>query len=121
MSKIVQAVNAMISNKPLITSVISSNDEIFFTYRDKYIWSVRREPDSNEFLLWHYPGTDDIEQIAGNEGDDWERVPMVVYKTAEIGTKEARASFAELYSMVKERLYGMDDVLDDIISDADLL
>jgi hypothetical protein len=119
MSKIVQAVNAMISNKKLIDSVIIGDSEIFFRYREKYIWSVRRESESGEYLLWYYPGADDVGRIAANDGEDWERVPMVVYKTADIGTKEARASFAELHSIVKERIYGMDEVLQDIISDAE--
>jgi hypothetical protein len=119
MSKIVQAVNAMISNKKLINSVIAGESEIFFLYRDKYIWSIRRDPESNEYLLWYYPGAEDVEQIAGNDGDGWEDVPMVVYKTADIGTKEARASFSELHSIVKERIFGMDEVLEDIISDSE--
>ena len=44
---------------------------------------------------------------------------MVTYKDTEIGTKEAKASFAELHTLIKERVYGVNDVLDDIISDAD--
>jgi hypothetical protein len=119
MSKIVQAVNAMISNKHLIDNVIIGEIEIFFRYREKYIWSVRRETDSGEYLLWYYPGADDVDRLAANDGEDWERVTMVVYKTAEIGTKEARASFAELHSIVKERIYGMDEILEDIISDSE--
>lgn len=121
MSKIVQAVNSMIVNKKLIDSVIIGESEIFFRYRDKYIWSVRRDPDSSEYLLWYYPGAGGVAEIAANDGSDWDHVPMVLYKTADIGTKEARASFAELHSIVKERVYGMDEVLEDIISDADEL
>jgi hypothetical protein len=119
MSKIVQAVNAMISNKKSIDNVAVGESEIFFRYREKYIWSVRRDSDSGEYILWYYPGVDDVHDVAGNDGEDWERVPMVTYKTAEIGTKEARASFAELHSIVKERVYGMDEVLEDIIADSE--
>jgi hypothetical protein len=119
MSKIVQAVNAMISNKKMITDIILIRDEIFFLFRDKYVWSARRDSDSGEFLLWHYPGASSVENIASKENEDWEEVPMVVYKTSDIGTREARASFSELYSIVKERVYKMDEVLDDIISDSD--
>lgn len=121
MSKIVQAVNSMISNKERITSVTpgSHAGEIFFLYNDKYRWSVR--PDGEEdYFLWHYPGDTPIESLAVYDNEDWEGVPMVVYKTSDIGTKEARASFADLYGLIKDRQYGMDDVLDDIISDSDL-
>jgi len=44
---------------------------------------------------------------------------MVKYSDTEVGTKEAKSSFAELYTIVKERLYGVNDVLDDIISDSE--
>jgi len=45
---------------------------------------------------------------------------MVVYKDSEIGTREARASFTELYSLLTEKVYGVDEVLDDIIADDDI-
>lgn len=118
MSKIVQAVNAMISNKQLIKDVLLGDREVFFRYRNKYKWSIRQTEDG-EYILWHYPGGGDLEELAAYIDDDWEGVPMVSYKTSEIGTKEAEASFAELYQIVKERAYGMDEILDDIISDLD--
>ena len=109
----------MISNKKLITNVIASPNEIFFLYDGRYVWSIRRE-DDGDYFLWYYPKARSVEEIAQNEGDSWEEIPMVVYKTSEIGTKEARASFAELHSIVKERIFGMEDVLDDIISGPDI-
>ncbi len=121
MSKIVQAVNAMVSNPKLITNIIQSDGELFFMYRGKYKWSMALNRESDEYLLWHYPGNETLESLASYEGHDWEGTPMVTYKTADIGTKEAHASFAELYGLLKERLYGMNEVLDDIISDADPL
>ena len=42
---------------------------------------------------------------------------MVTYDTSQIGTKEAKASFAELYGILEEKLHGVDDVLDDILKD----
>jgi len=119
MNKIVQAVNAMISNPELITNVIPSNRETFFLYKGRYKWSIRRDEDG-DYILWYYPVGGRIEDLASiDDGSDWEGVPMVVYKTAELGTREASASFADLYTMVKEKAYGMDDVLKDIISDAE--
>lgn len=117
MSKIVQAVNAMISNPDKIGKVIRGESELFFLYKDKYKWSMdRREGDH---ILWFYPGDESLEQLASFEGEDWAETSMVTYRDSEIGTKEAKASFAELYTLLKERVYGVNKVLDDIISDAE--
>lgn len=117
MSKIVQAVNAMITNADWITPVIKNGDEIFFVYRGKFKWSISKR--DGEHLLWYYPGDESIESLSSYDGHDWVDTPMVTYRDSEIGTREAKASFAELYTLVKERLYGVNNVLDDIISDAE--
>ena len=120
MSKIVQAVNAMIANPNLITEVIKGEreDEIFFLYKGKYKWSMAQR--DQECYLWFYPGNEALAQLASYEGHDWEQgVAMVTYTDAEIGTKEAKASFSELYNLIKEKVFGVNDALDDIISDAD--
>ena len=119
MSKIVQAINTMISNKKQITNIIAGQQEIFFVYRAKYIWSMRQEPSRRDYSLWYYPNANNVELLAAYDGDDWEFVPMVVYKTSEIGTKEALSSFTELYNLLKERMHNVDEVLDDIISNSD--
>ena len=119
MSKIVQAVNAMISNPDNITKVIRGETEFFFIYRDKYKWSITRKP-NGDHVLWFYPGEIPIETLATYEGPEFEGIDMVIYNDAEIGTQEARATFAELYTMLKERLFNVHKVLDDIISDSDL-
>lgn len=119
MSKIVQAVNAMISKPENITTVIKANDEFFFLYLDKYKWSMRRRDDQH--LLWFYPGSEPIEQlVARADCGEWEGVDMVTYNDKDIGTKEAQASFSELYTLLKERVFGVNKVLDDIIADSDL-
>lgn len=115
MSKIVQAVNAMIANSKLITTVVRRGDDLFFLYKDKYKWSIAKR--GEEYLLWFYPGKETLEQIASHEGADWDKVDMVTYRDSEIGTHEAKASFSELYQLLGEKVYGVNDVLDDIISD----
>jgi hypothetical protein len=118
MSKIVQAVNAMIANPENISNVIWSRDgEIFFLYKKKYKWSMAKRDRDNDYLLWFYPEDIPLEQLASYEGHDWEGTPMVTYKASEIGTKEAKATFAELYTLLKERVHGVQEVLDDIIKD----
>lgn len=118
MSKIVQAVNAMISNPDLISNVIPNEKEFFFLYKNKYKWSITRN-DNNVHVLWYYPGAESLESLASTDGPEWEFIPMITYRDNEIGTKEAKASFAELYTLIKERAYGVNEVLDDIISDLD--
>ena len=114
MSKIVQAVNTMISNQKKITEVTRSalGSETFFLYDDKYLWSIAES--EGEYNLWFYPNGE-LSILAGYEGFEWDNVPMVRYSTDELGTREARATFAELYSLIKEKVYGVDEVLNDII------
>lgn len=116
MSKIVQAVNAMISNPGNITKVIQGERELFFLYRDKYKWSMRE--DEKGYVLLFYPGNERLETLASYVGPEWEGTNMLQYSSEEIGTKEAKASFAELYALLKESVFGVNKVLDDIISDA---
>lgn len=115
MSKIVQAVNAMIANPDLISDVRwGSGGELFFHYKNKYKWSMASK-DAGDYMLWFYPGDVPLNQLSTYEGHDWEGVPMVTYKSSEIGTKEATASFSELFGLLTERVHGVNEVLDDII------
>jgi hypothetical protein len=117
MSKIVQAVNSMVARPANIGSVIAgeSAGELYFLYRGKYKWSIAKQ--DADFGLWYYPGKATIEELSRYQGPDWEDEPLVYYSTKDIGTHEAKASFAELYTLVKEKLYGMDKLLDEIIED----
>lgn len=121
MSKIVQAVNAMIANKNYIANVIPSNhnkDEYFFLYKNKHAWSMLKEDDSNHRLFF-YPNTSSVDYLASLTGHEWSDIQMVSYSDSDIATKEAKSSFSELYTILKENLYGINDVLDEIISDLD--
>ena len=114
MSKIVQAVNSMISHSDKITNVLNGDGEIFFLYKN-YKWSMAKR-DADHYL-WFYPNAESLDSLLQHGPGEWSEVDMVCYKDSDIGTKEAKASFAELYSVVKEKIYGVDEVLDDIISD----
>lgn len=117
MSKIVQAVNAIVANPDHIGNVIRGQDgELFFLYKKKYKWSMVRKNDG-DYWLWFYPADESLEKLVTYEGHDWEGMPMVTYRASEIGTKEAKASFAELYGILNERVHGVNEVLDDIIND----
>lgn len=117
MSKIVQAVNSIIANPAAIDTIIQgAQREIYFVYKKKYKWSVRRDRDG-EIYLHYYPGDEPIDQLAHLEVYEWEDVDTVTYSSQEIGTREATSSFLELYTLLKERLFKVNEVLDDIISD----
>lgn len=115
MSKVVIAVNAMIEQRDKIKQVTPGNvdTEIFFMFDNKHKWSMIKGDDS--YSLIYYPGSATISVLANLEVDEWGEVPMISYRSKEIGTREAKESFKELYDVIKELVYGMDDVFDDII------
>lgn len=117
MSKIIQAMNAMIANQKKIKSVRrAANGEIFFIYNNKHSWGLNSI--QGEHFLYFYPDNPSVETLLSV--DDWENIPMVVYKESDMRTREATSTFAELYSLLNEKVYGIDDVLDDILADDDL-
>lgn len=121
MTKIVTAVNAMISNPDLICQVENScynSDELFFIYKDKYYWSISKCDSSSNFYLHYYPKATSIKELTLIDGDEWQHYhPMVSYDTHELATKEAMSTFRELYHITNEKLLGMDEILNDIIGD----
>lgn len=118
MSKIVTAINAMIRNSEKISKVLLGRDnEIFFEFDKKHKWSIVKRDDDT--LLWFYPGTVRLEDLANYANQDWEDFPMITYRASEIGGREAKESFDELHLLVREKAYGIDKVLKDIIEGAD--
>lgn len=111
--KIVQVMNAMISNPEKISNVLQNDGEYYFLYDKKHKWSIKSLGDN--YTLFFYPtNTLSIEQLATN--DDWVNFSEVVsYTSQEIKTREATESFSELYQIVSEKLYGLDDIFDEII------
>lgn len=119
--KIVSAANAMIATRDRITDAVpgTSGNEIFFLYDKKHKWSISKSANS-DYTLFYYPGPQDISEMAGWPDEAWyEFGQMIRYSTKEIGTKEAKDTFAELYRVVNENLFGINGVLDEIIGNAD--
>lgn len=118
MSKIVTAINVMVSNPVLISDVTQGDmdEEIFFKYDQKHLWSIISSP-NDVYNLHYYPGNQDIKNLAGIPSEYWqqENIKIVSYNSVILGTKEARDSLKELHSIIQEKVYGMDSVLDDII------
>ncbi|MFB0777982.1 hypothetical protein [Aeromonas salmonicida] len=123
MSKIVKAINVMVSNPERITGVIKGGyeTECFFIYDGKHPWSILKRDDGHYYMAY-YPEGQDIYELSKISSDDWNYASIlcVSYTSQELGTKEAIESMAELYNIVNQKLYGMDDVLDDIINSDEL-
>ncbi|MDQ7798353.1 MAG: hypothetical protein RDU76_05345 [Candidatus Edwardsbacteria bacterium] len=119
MSKIITAINAMVSRPDKIGTVVKSNinqEEYYFVYDGKYYWSIVKQ--TNDYILHFYPGEFDIYELSAIDGGDWESIDFITYKTSEIKTREAYESFSNLYLIIQEKQYGLDKILDDIIGDA---
>lgn len=119
MSKIIKAINVMVSNPNLITDVVkgANETECFFKYDRKHLWSILRRTDG-EFYLAYYPGNQDINELASVPDEYWAEanIHSVSYTSKDLGTKEAKDSMRDLFGVVNEKVYGMDQVLDAIIS-----
>lgn len=112
MSKIVRAVNTMILNKEKISDVIESKGEIYFIYDIIYKWSVRKA--SGVYYLTFYPEDIPLEELIKLKGKNIV-VKNIVYNTDELNSREAKASFSELYVLIKEKSLKVDEILEEII------
>jgi len=124
MSKIIQAINTMITNSEKISKAIpgpAEGDEIFFLYDQKHKWSITKDQNNN-YYLHYYSDQQPLESIASYTGPDWDQFTnFITYSTKDLKTREAYESMAELYRVVKEKAYGIDKALDDIIKSKDEL
>ena len=119
MSKIVTAINAMLSHPELITNVQKGNhsSELYFLYNDTYKWSINKSQ-KGVFYFVFYPGEEKLEDMATWPDEAWDDFDgYVSYNSRDLGAKEAHDSLSELYTTVQEKIFGMDQVLDDIIGD----
>ncbi|WP_052435033.1 hypothetical protein [Ectopseudomonas mendocina] len=119
MSKIVQAINSMIANAGLLANVVEGHntrngEEYFFCYKEKYIWSIYLREDG-DYWVYYYPEAMSSAQAASIQ--DFSTYPTVAYGDNDLRSREARESVAELFMILKGKLYDIDAVLDDIIND----
>jgi hypothetical protein len=121
MSKIVKAVNVMVTNPSWISDVIVSGEdrrEFYFLYKGQYKWSIIESVDRKSYYLHYYPGNQRLADLADMEEYEWaDFKELISYNTTELGGREAFQSFKELYDLVRERAYGMGEVLDEILKD----
>ncbi len=114
MSKIVQAINSMIVNQDKISGVLEIPESamLLFLYDGKYKWGIRCTDD--DYILSFIQTERNLDQL---DIEILNNVPTIYYRASELGTKEAFASFQELYQILKEKLLGIDEVLKDIIGE----
>jgi hypothetical protein len=116
MTKIVSAVNVMISNKNAIGNIKRSHGAFYFIYDKKYKWSIHPVKKSQDYVLFFYPGTVSLDTIMEMDVEDWNTFDeYIMYKTDEIKAPEAKKVFTELFTILKERQFGLDNILNDII------
>lgn len=113
MSKIVLAVNSMISNAEKISDINRdlTESEYLFKYDNKYVWGISENKE--KYSLYFYPETKEVNEL--KSVIDWDEVPLVIYTTEDLKTREALESFRDLYLIIKQKQYDVDRVLDDII------
>ena len=115
MSKIIKVINTMITNEDKIGNVIQGEHEYFFLFNNKHKWSISYNEQENQVFLHLYPDESlTIDKIASIQ--DWESYSnFVSYRSKELKSSEALESFLELYGLVKTKLFGIDDILDEIL------
>lgn len=104
----------MISRKELISDVIKdSQDVYYFVFDKKHKWSIfHNEKDNNVCLIIYPEKNKSIEEI---KNADLSILSHVVYESADFRTIEAKESFKELYKIIQEKLYDIDQEFDDIL------
>ena len=81
------------------------------------IWSIFEycEPDNESgYSLVLYPRTKSISQLESSDNPRF-NTPHIIYCSGDLKTQEALESFHELYNILKEKVYGVDDILNKII------
>lgn len=115
-AKVIAAINAMIGQHQHIQDVQKRNNEYFYQFKG-YIWSLARNLEEYEdrriedYWLYYYPKRTSVAGAMAATPDE----PMVSYWSGNFKGKEAAESFQELYSTLEGKVYGIDDVLDNII------
>ena len=127
MSKIVAATNAMLSNSNKISTIVNCNNYWFFLYDEKYAWCIKswEYEGENRYMLcfikaegnFHISEAGVFERLCRQDVESLvKQGDAIVYKSNEMDTDEAMQAFRLLYTAVKEKGIGIDEVLDEIIN-----
>ena len=111
MNKIILAINSMIQNLDKISNVSVLNNEYFFQYKG-YIWGIFESTEN--YILTYYPGSTTVTNLI-NVIEFSDDIDSISYNSDAFKNQEDIESFRDLYLIIKEKVYGLDKVLDDII------
>jgi hypothetical protein len=131
MSRIIQAINSMIINRDQITETSEYKSEYFFKFLN-YVWSIKSissdsifdmfhnqiRSSTEDYILTYYPGYTSVSS-ALNDVIQNKTIKVVRYSDDTFKSQEATESFRDLYKTITEKVYNLDNVLDDIISLSD--
>ena len=120
MNKIIQVINAMISNSERISNVlVTQSNEFFFIYNDKHKWSLieDKKNDKKSIILFLYPDEEIKLETLAFDTDFSEYKGFVSYRSDDFKSAEAIESFKELLNIVKNKIYGVDEILDEILKE----
>jgi len=127
MSRIVAVTKAMLSNPNRISSVINVDSYWFFLYGNKYAWCIQNvgEEDKNRYRLFFIKvenefAVNDLKQFEIVSRQDIDSLvkngEALVYDSNEVDSKEILYNFGLLYSVVKEKSFGIDKIFDEILA-----
>lgn len=111
MNKIILAINSMIQNSDKISNVSVFDIEYFFEYKG-YIWGILELKE--DYILTYYPESTTVTNVI-NRIEFMHDINSISYNSDAFKNQEDIESFRDLYLIIKEKLYGLDKVLDDII------
>jgi len=115
MSKILKAVDAMVDSEELITDVKALQETLFFKYNQTYVWSIQKE--LGDYFLIYYVNHSEVKEVIDSiKYMPNDPGPYISYSSKDYKSTESGDNFGELYQIVKEKLYNIDTVLDNIIS-----
>lgn len=125
MSKILQVVNTMLNNPSKITNVQKKQDVILFNYLHDQLWGIFKQ-DNDHLILSIYPQKDlpiTVKDLVNMDDLDWKLTPpiSIAYSSESLKEREALESLTELYKVIIEKLYGIDDIFDEIIQDGQIM
>lgn len=125
MSKIVQVVNTMLNNPSKITNVQKKHDVILFNYLHEQLWGILKQ-DNDHIIFSIYPQKDipiTVKDLVKMDDLDWKLTPpvSVAYSSESLKESEALESFTELHKVIIEKLYGIDDIFEQIIKDGQIM
>jgi hypothetical protein len=118
MNKIIQVINTMISNSGRISNVLVAVEEYFFIYNDKHKWSIMESKnDSDAITLFLYPDENIKLETLAYDTDYETYSKFVTYRAQDFKSSEVIESYRELLKVVKDKIYGVDDILDEILKE----